>query len=52
MKKESIIANQIMQDYWREKYYKNKKRKACKQMDCKKCQFFKICTESESQIDV
>lgn len=44
----SIIAGDIMRDYRREKFYKNKKnRQRCKEVECDKCKYNDICEDSE-----
>lgn len=40
----SILASQIDEEYKKEKIYKNKKKKSCKN-NCKNCKAFEVCVE-------
>lgn len=41
----SKIADEIMKEYKIKEAYKKKSRQRCKEQDCRKCIYFKICTD-------
>ena len=43
----SIIADSIIREQKMKEFYEKKKRQKCKEKDCTRCQFEKVCTENE-----
>lgn len=43
----SYIADSIMNEYYRQKYYVKRKREKCKDKKCTECKFIDICIEGE-----
>ena len=53
--KGSILAEYIMNDYRKQKYYKDKKRTKCiidKQKQCNKCKYAEICEDMEIKDEI
>lgn len=41
----SRIADEIMKEYKIKEAYKKRSRQRCKEQDCRRCIYFKICTD-------